>query len=418
MLIKIARLSVWNRRITVLLTLLALSISIALVLGIDHLRNQAKESFSKTLSGTDLIVGARSGSINLLLYSVFHIGNATNNISWQTYQELARHSAVDWLIPLSLGDSHRGYRVLGTNEVYFSHYQFGQHQSLTFAQGKKFEGVYDAILGAEVAKKLNYKLGDKIIIAHGSGDITLSKHSDKPFTVVGILQATGTPVDRTVHISLAAIEAIHLDWQGGVQSPGHKISAEESLKFDLTPTAVTAILVGLKSRSKTFSVQRQINEYTEEPLLAILPGVALTELWSMLAIVENLLVLISIFVLIAALMGMMTSFLSAMNERQREIAILRSLGASAFYLFLLVELEILIITLLALLLGTGVLALGLTFSQHYLAQQFGLFVSVNPIQTYTPLAATGVILLALLLGSIPALLTYRRALSEGLSQRL
>lgn len=415
MLIKLARLSLWNRRSTLFLTLLSLSISIALVLGIDHLRNQAKESFSKTLSGTDLIVGARSGSINLLLYSVFRIGNATNNITWQTYQELARHSAVDWIIPISLGDSHRGYRVLGTNEVYFNHYQFGQHQPLVFAEGKKFEGVYDAVLGADVALKLGYKLGDKIVIAHGSGTTTLTKHADKPFTVVGILQATGTPVDRTVHLSLAAIEAIHIDWQGGVQT-AHKLSAEEALKYDLTPTAITAMLVGLKSRSATFTVQRQINEYPDEPLQAILPGVALAELWQMLSMVENLLAVISVFVLIAALLGMTTSLLAAMNERQREIAILRSLGASAIYLFFLLEIEVLLIVCGALFMGTGVLTLALFAAHNYLAHTFGLFVSVNPIQIYTPWVAMGVIVIALLLGALPATAAYRRALSKGLAQ--
>lgn len=415
MLIKLARLSLWNRRSTLILTLLSLSISIALVLGIDHLRNQAKESFSKTLSGTDLIVGARSGSINLLLYSVFRIGNATNNITWQSYQELVNHSAVDWVIPISLGDSHRGYRVLGTNEMYFVHYQFGQKQHIAFAEGKIFKGVYDAVLGAEVAQKLGYKLGDKIILAHGSSDITLSKHDDKPFTVVGILQATGTPVDRTVHVNLSAIEAIHLDWQGGTQAK-HKMTAEEALQHDLTPTAITAMLVGLKSRSTTFVVQRQINEYPDEPLHAILPGVALSELWQMLAMVENLLAVISVLVLVAALMGMTTSLLSAMNERQREIAILRSLGASARYLFILIELEVLLIVSGALILGAGVLSLVLFASHNYLAQKFGLFVSVNPIQSYTVLGAGLVILLALSLGALPAFVAYKRALNKGLTQ--
>lgn len=415
MLIKLARLSLWNRRSTLILTLLSLSISIALVLGIDHLRNQAKESFSKTLSGTDLIVGARSGSINLLLYSVFRIGNATNNITWQSYQELANHSAVDWVIPISLGDSHRGYRVLGTNEMYFAHYQFGQKQPIAFAEGKIFKGVYDAVLGAEVAQKLGYKLGDKIILAHGSSDITLSKHDDKPFTVIGILQATGTPVDRTVHVNLAAIEAIHLDWQGGTQAK-HKMTAEEALQHDLTPTAITAMLVGLKSRSTTFVVQRQINEYPDEPLQAILPGVALSELWQMLAMVENLLAVISVLVLVAALMGMTTSLLSAMNERQREIAILRSLGASARYLFILIELEVLLIVSGALILGAGVLSLVLFASHNYLAQKFGLFVSVNPVQSYTVLGAGLVIVLALSLGALPAFVAYKRALNKGLTQ--
>lgn len=415
MLIKLAGLSLWNRRITLLLTLVSLTISIALVLGIDHLRNQAKESFSKTLSGTDLIVGARSGTVNLLLYSVFRIGNATNNITWQSYQELEKHSAVDWVIPISLGDSHHGYRVLGTNEAYFAHYQFGQKQHIAFAEGKIFEGVYDVVLGAEVAQKLGYTLGDKIIVAHGSGDVTLSKHDDKPFTVSGILQPTGTPVDRTVHLSLAAIEAIHLGWQSGVQS-NQKISAEEAIKQDLTPTAITAIFVGLKSRSTTFAVQQQINEYTDEPLQAILPGVALTELWQMLAMVENLLAVISVLVLVAALLGMTTSLLAAMNERQHEIAILRSLGASARYLFILIELEVLLVVSSALIFGAGVLSLVLVAAHGYLAQKFGLFVSINPIQSYTFLGAVLVILLALLLGALPAFVAYKRALNKGLTQ--
>ncbi len=415
MLIKLARLSLWNRRSTLLLTLISLSISIVLVLGIDHLRNQAKESFAKTLSGTDLIVGARAGAVNLLLYSVFRIGNATNNLTWQSYQELANHSAVDWVIPISLGDSHRGFRVLGTNEVYFAHYQFGQKQNLVFAEGKIFESVYDLVLGAEVAQKLGYKLGDKIVVAHGSGDVTLSKHDDKPFTVSGILQPTGTPVDRTVHVSLAAIEAIHIDWQDGVQA-NYKINADDAIKQDLTPTSITAIFVGLKSRSKTFVVQRQINEYPHEPLQAILPGVALAELWQMLAMVENLLAVISVLVLLAALMGMTTSLLAAMNERQHEIAILRSLGASARYLFILVEIEVLIIVSGALIIGAGALSLLLFTSHSYLAQKFGLFVSINPIQSYTFWGACLVLLLALLLGALPAFAAYNRALNKGLNQ--
>lgn len=415
MIIKLARLSLWSRRSTVVLTLLSLSVSIALVLGVDHLRNQAKESFSKTLSGTDLIVGARSGSINLLLYTVFRIGNATNNISWGSYQELSKHSAVDWIIPISLGDSHKGYRVLGTTDAYFSHYQFGQQQSLQFAQGRAFQDVYEVVLGAAVAKNLHYSLGDKIIIAHGSGEVTLSKHENQPFKVCGILSPTGTPVDRTVHTSLKAIEAIHVGWQGGMPQ---NINAEEALKNDLTPSAITAMLVGLKSRSSTFSVQRQINEFPSEPLLAILPGVALTELWGMLAIVENILVVISGLILFAALLGMITTLLAAMNERQREIAILRSLGASAGYLFILIELEIVLIVSGAFIIASASLWFALWCAQSYLAHTFGLFVAINPLQPYTPMAAGLVMLLALLLGAAPAYTAYRRALSDGLTQRL
>ncbi len=415
MIFKLARLSLWHRRSTVLLTLFSLSISVALVLGVDHLRNQAKASFNKTLSGTDLIVGARSGSINLLLYSVFRIGNATNNISWQSYQELTKHSAVDWIIPISLGDSHKGYRVLGTNENYFTHYQFGQQQHLQLAQGKAFSQAFEVVLGAEVAAKLNYALGDKIIIAHGSGETTLHKHDKQPFVVSGILAPTGTPVDRTLHTSLASIEAIHQGWQAGVPQNAHKENIDPS---HLTPTSITAMLVGLKTRAATFNVQRQINDFPNEPLQAIVPGVALTELWQMLTMVEQLLMVISVLILLAALLGMVTTLLAAMIERQREIAILRSLGARAGYVFFLIELEVVLIVCAAFILASIGLWLGLIASQHYLAEHFGLFISTNPLQPYTPMAAGLVLLLALLLGAAPATAAYRRALSDGLRQRL
>ncbi len=162
-------------------------------------------------------MGARSGSINLLLYSVFRIGNATNNIGWESYQRLREHSDVSWTIPISLGDSHRGFRVLGTSNDYFSHYQYGQKQPLAFRQGGPFSGLFDTVIGAQVAKDLGYKMGDNLVIAHGLADKSFNQHDNLPFTVTGILAPTGTPVDRSVHVSLEAIEAIHVGWESGAR---------------------------------------------------------------------------------------------------------------------------------------------------------------------------------------------------------
>ncbi len=418
MLIKLARLSLWNRRATALLTLLSLVVSVALLLGIDHLRHQAKDSFGQTLSGTDLIVGARGGQLNLLLYSVFRMGNPTNNISWQSYQELAGHRAVAWTLPLSLGDSHRGFRVLGTTPEYFEHYRYGQRRNLSFAQGAPFEDVYDAVLGARVARELGYSLGEEIVIAHGLGAVSFARHEDKPFTVVGILAPTGTPVDRTVHVSLEGIEAIHIGWQDGAPPrPGRALSPEEAAAQDLTPESITAVLVGLNSRAATFALQRQINDYRAEPLMAVLPGVALSELWQMLAMVENLLLLISAMVLLAALIGMVTTLLASMKERQREMAVLRAVGASPFYLFVLVELEVILLALLGVLGGIALLALGLWLAQPLLLD-LGLFVSINPLQAHTAVIAAVILGLAALSGLVPAIAAYRRVLSEGLSPRV
>ena len=418
MLMKLARLSLLNRRGTVLMTVFSLVISISLLFGIDHLRHEAKQSFTSTVSGTDLIVGARSGQLNLLLYSIFRIGNATANLSWESYQRIQNHPQIAWTIPISLGDSHRGYRVVGTNQDYFQYYRYAGQQQLQLAQGRVFEEVYDTVLGSEVAARLGYQLGQEIVLAHGIGQVSFSEHKDKPFTVVGILAPTGTPVDQSVHVSLEGIEAIHIDWQQGAPMPGRRVSAEQAVAMDLTPKAITAFLVGLNSRAATFMVQRQINEFRGEPLSAILPGVALSELWQMLSMVERLLLVITLLVLLAGLVGMTTTLLASMKERQREIAILRAVGAHPRSLFLLVQLEVLLITLFSLLLAFALLFVALWFGQDVLASRYGLFIGLNPIRE-SSLQLVGVVLgLSLILGCIPSWLAYRRALTDGLSVRL
>lgn len=418
MLIKLARLSLWNRRGTVLLTWLSLTISIALLFGIDHIRHEAKRSFTSTVSGTDLIVGARSGQLNLLLYSVFRIGNATANISWPTYQKIISHPQVAWSIPISLGDSHRGFRVMGTTADYFNYFHFGDNQPLQLAEGQAFNQVFDAVIGAEVARKLGYSVGQNIELSHGMGAVSFTQHKDKPFKIVGILAATGTPVDQTVHVSLQAIEAIHLDFQHGAPAPGKQLSAEQTLTKDLEPASITAFMLGLKSRMATFTVQRQINEYRTEPLTAILPGVALAELWQMLGMVEQLLLLISGMVLLAALIGMVTTLLASMKERQRELAILRAAGARPWYLFALVQLEVLLLMVASLISAISLLYTALWLAKDYLAANYGLFISLQLLSQNTLYWGAGIIAAALLLASIPAMQSYRKALSDGLMVRL
>tara|TARA_Y100001937_G_scaffold76197_1_gene103503 strand:- start:2554 stop:3804 length:1251 start_codon:yes stop_codon:yes gene_type:complete len=415
---KLARLSLWNRRGTVLMTWLSLTISIALLLGIDHLRTEAKNSFTSTVSGTDLIVGARSGQLNLLLYSVFRIGNATANISWPSYQRIIKHPQIAWSIPISLGDSHRGYRVMGTSGEYFQYYRYANSQPLVLKEGTAFSGVFETVLGADVAQKLGYTLGQQIELSHGVGAVSFSQHKDKPFTVVGILARTGTPVDQTVHVSLEAIEAIHLDWQQGAPMPGRQLNAEQALAQDLTPKSITAFMVGLKSRMATFTLQRQINEYKNEPLTAILPGVALAELWQMLGMVENLLLVISLLVLLAALVGMITTLLASMKQRQREMAVLRAAGAHPWYLFVLVQLEVLLVTVVSMLSAAALLFVSLVVLQDKLAADYGLFVGLNIIRLNTLYWAGAIVLLSALLAMVPGVLAYRKTLSDGLTVRL
>lgn len=410
--------SLWNRRGTMGLTIFAIALSVMLVLGVERIRHDAKSSFANTISGTDLIVGARSGSIQLLLYSVFRIGNATNNISWRSYQEIAKRPEVAWAVPLSLGDSHRGFRVMGTTANYFQHYRYGRKQPLEFSVGEPFNDVFDAALGADVAKALGYKVGDAIVVAHGLGDAGFSKHDDKPFKVVGVLRKTGTPVDRTVHVSLAAIEAIHIDWQSGSRIPGMTVDVDAVRKMDLQPRAITAFLVGTKSRFAAFQLQRTINEYPREPLLATLPGIALQELWDLMGTAEAALSAISIFVVASGLLGMLTMLLSSLNERQREIAILRSVGARPAHVFGLLVTEAMFITLVGTVLGLALLYVGLLIAQPIIDSQYGLNLSIGLPSLRDIVIISVVILAGTLMGAVPGYRAYRQSLANGLIVRV
>jgi len=414
--------SLLNRRFTALLTLLSIAFSVTLLIGVERLRGEVREGFTNTVSGTDLIVGARGGQINLLLYAVFRIGNATNNISWESYQAIANLPKVAWTIPLSLGDSHRGFRVLGTTAAYFEHYRYARDRGLTLAQGEPFADLYDAVLGSEVARTLGYRLGDPIVIAHGTGDVSFARHADKPFRVAGILAPTGTPVDRTVHVSLTAIEAIHVGWESGAAAPGRSPDAEQTRALAatgaLTPKAITAVLVGLKSRIATFQVQRAVNDYPEEPLLAILPGVALADLWSLIGIGERALLAVSAAVVVVGLFGMLTALLTSLNERRREMAILRSVGARPAHVLALILGEAVFLTLVGALLGVALLYGVLLLGGPLITDRLGLFIGMSPPSAAEGLLLAAVVAAGILVGLIAGYRAYRLSLSDGLLIRI
>jgi putative ABC transport system permease protein len=400
-----------------LLTVLALAVSIALFLGVERVRTGARTSFGSTISGTDLIVGARSGGVQLMLYSVFRIGNATNNMTWESYRDIAGQPEVAWTVPLSLGDSHRGFRVLGTTEAFFEHYRFRSGQKLTMRAGEPFSDLFDATLGADVAETLGYKVGDPIVVAHGLGAIGFTRHEDMPFRVSGILEKTGTPVDRTVHVSLAAIEAIHVDWQSGARIPGQSTGADAVRQMDLTPKSITAALVGVTSKLKTFKLQRFINEYPEEPLLAVLPGVALQELWSLIGVAETALAGVSAMVVLTAVIGMMAAILSSLAERRREMAILRSVGAGPGTIALLTVLEAALLSLAGAVAGTALFLTGLAVAGPLADQAFGLYLPFT-LPTAREAAILGIFVLAgIVAGLFPALRAYRISLADGMTIR-
>ncbi len=413
--------SAWNRRSTLSLVVLSVALSTFLLLSVERIRTDVRESFSQSVSGTDLIVGARTGSMQLMLYAVFRVGGATNNVRMDSLKDIAKNRAVSWLVPLSLGDSHRGFPVLATTPDYFTHFLYGNRQPLALAQGRAFAGtlddLYGAVVGAEVAEALGYKLGDRITLSHGSGTIPGADHADKPFTVVGVLARTGTPVDRTVHISLEAMEAIHLDWVSGIPMPGMKVTAEQARKLDLTPKQVTAALVGLKSRAAVFSVQRAVADYAGEPLMAVLPGVALDELWDVVGVGERALLAMSALVALVSLAGLVAVVLAGLNERRRELAVLRAVGAAPRHVLLMLAAEGGFVTLLGAVVGGSAAAVTIAAIGPFVQSHYGIGLTLSA-PTSEQWALLGAIVAAGFLASlVPGWRAYRLSLADGLSPR-
>lgn len=409
--------SLKNRWGTAALTAASLALSVALLLGVHRVHEGARKSFQSTLAGTDLLVGARSGPVQLLLYSVFRLGDPTNNMSWESYEWLRSQPDVRWSIPISLGDSHKGYRVVGTTPDYFKFYQYGENKKLAFRAGTVFTDLFQVVLGSQVAEQLGYGLGDKMILSHGIDATSFQDHKNLPFRVVGVLDATGTPVDRSLHVTLASIEAIHVGWESG--APPSKAATEEVIRGrNLAPEAVTAALVGLKSKMGIFALQREIQEYEKEALMAVLPGATFQQLWGTVSVAELALTLLSLMVVLTGLLGMTTSLLTTLNERRREMAILRSVGASPSTVFGLLVSEALALCVAGVVGGVGLLYLVLFSFQHMLEVRWGLRVSLEAPGAYD-LKVMGLILLSgLLVGLFPAWRAYRRSLGDGLSLRV
>ena len=400
--------SLLNRRATAILTVASIAVSAGLLSIVDRVRTDTQTSFANTIAGTDLIVGARSGDLNLLLYSVFRIGNPTNNVTWNSYETIGDRPEVDWTIPFSLGDAHRGYRVLGTDLGYFSHYRYADRRSLAFDEGGPFTSATEAVIGAEVAERLGYEIGRQIVVSHGLADTSFLTHDEDPFTISGILARTGTPVDRTVHISLSGMDLIHT--AGGADRVVPPVTGYE-------PEEITAFLVGLKSRTAIFGLQRYVNEFEDEPMTAVIPGVALQQLWGLVRVAEYALLGVSAMVVLASVLGLLSTLLVSLNERRREMSVLRSVGARPGHIFALLLSEAAMLAFLGALSGLLLVQLGILAIRQFALSEFGIQLSVQ-LRAFDLYVLAGILVIAVIVSIIPAWRAYRNSLADGLTVRL
>ncbi len=412
--------SIKNRMFTTVLTVISIALCVALLLSVERTRRVARDGFTNAISQTDLVVGARTGPLNLILYTVFNMGNATNNISWKSFQEIKNNPNIDWVIPYSLGDSHKGFRVIGTDQNFYEHYQFRGDKKIEFLSGAPALGIWDVVIGSEVQRRLKYNLGDAVVVTHGvtKGE-GIQKHDDKPFEVVGILKPSGTAIDQTVYISLYGMEAIHMDWKSGVAPTLATATPQDSIKIEnIHIDQITAFFLRTKSRIQTLSLQRSINEYEAEPLMAIIPGATLSELWNGLGQIEIVLQIISLMVLAIGLVAMLSSLLAGLNERRREMSILRSIGAQPFQIGLLLVLESAVLTLAGVIVGVVFQFLFFMVLSGWLEKTFGFYFVGDAITATEAIYLVIILTMGVLVGLIPAIKSSRAALKDGLTIKI
>jgi putative ABC transport system permease protein len=441
--------SLRNRRLTTALTVASIALSVALLVGIENTRSGMRDSFAGTISRTDLIVGGRGGTIQLLLYSVFGLGSPVGNISYQSYQRLREHPAVAWTVPYSLGDSHRGYRVIGTTDAFYERYRFRGDRAIAFAAGREPAAAHEVVVGSEVARRLDYALGRRIVLSHGLGQTSFVRHDEHPFEVVGILAPTFTPVDRALYVTLEGIEAIHEGWEDGAPPPGAwggALGAPGPESTDEAPPhehrhahdhvhgggpaadgvhahdhgigQITSFFVGTHTRADALRLQREINTWEDEPLMAVLPGVALAEMWRTIGYAEDGLRLVTLFVVVVGLLGMLVSLYASLNARRREMAILRAVGARPRQIVSLLVLESGMLAAAGAAAGVALVYALLFLLQGPVEAQFGLYLPVRPLGAVELLYIGGVVLAGFLIGLVPAIRAYRNTLTDGLSVRL
>jgi putative ABC transport system permease protein len=406
--------SISNRKFTSFLCVLSIALSVTLFLGIERIRNGARDGFTNTISQTDLIVGAKGGPLQLLLYTVFHIGGAVNNVRMDTYEEIKNSHLVEWTIPISLGDTYKGHRVVATDENFFLHYRFRGDKKVEFSDGKIPTDTFEVVLGSEVAKKNKLKVGDPIVISHGISASAIMSHDATPFHIVGIIAPTLTPIDTGVFINLYGMEAIHFGWESGVPS-GDKINPERFKKENIKIGQITSFMVKLKSRIAVLKMRREIDQYTKEPIMAIIPALTLQEMWQTIGYVEQILFLVSICILLVGVLSILISLYTSINERRREMAILRSLGASSAHIFLLLIYESSFLVLAGCILGVLSLYGLLFFITPWLETNFSVYLKVQPLSSSEWIYLGFIFLAGTLAGLIPAIKAYMNSLQDGLT---
>ncbi|MEA5137603.1 ABC transporter permease [Arcicella rigui] len=413
-LLKISWSNLKDKPLTSFLSILLMALGIAIISLLLLAGKQLEEKFTRNVAGIDMVVGAKGSPLQLILASIYQIDAPTGNISLEEASRLTRNPLVKSAIPLSMGDSYQGYRIVGTNEKYLQHFE------AEYEAGKVFSGAMEMVVGSKVAKNLELKVGDTFASQHGydkEGDV----HEEKKFKVVGILKNTNSVLDQLMVTPLESVWAVHdshHEEEAGKGANALKLleedtSTDEEHHHEEEAKEITSMLIKFRNPAMGMMMARSINQNTT--LQTASPAIEINRLFALMGFGIDTLKIIALVIIIVSGLSVFVSLYNSLKERKYEMALMLSMGASRTKLFFLLLLEGLIISTIGYVFGVALSRLGLWLMSKNVEQNFHYDFNVLSLLTEEFWLFLGALFIGLLAAAIPSLGIYKIDISRTLA---
>ena len=397
----------WNRKLTTALTILSVALGVGLISAVLTLREETQRRFEEEGQAFDIVIGAKGNPLQLVLSSVYFLDMPTGNMDIDIFESLKEHEDVVAAFPLGMGDTFSGYRIVGTTRDLMD-FTWGDRTPYALAEGRYFEDLYEAVIGANVARDTGLKLGSTFVGTHGFVDSAYAEvHEDHPYTVVGILERSGSPNDRGIFCSIESVWDVHCG--------GHDHDHDHAHCDHHHDDEITAALVKLASPAIRFEFKDMVNRNYNA--MAAIPIQEIQKLYEqLLGTAKMVLLAIGYLVVAISSLSILIGLYMAILQRKRDLAIMRALGATRGEIFGAVIIEAFWVTLLGIFAGWAVGALVCFVLNQYLVATIGFH--VPPIRLTADLvsAYSAVLLMGLIAGILPAWQAYRTDIARDLAE--
>lgn len=395
MILKIVLKNIVHKKLNSFLCVLLMMFGVAIISLLINVGKQLEKNFTKNISGIDMVVGAKGSPLQLILSSIFHIDSPTGNISINEIEKLANNPLVKTIIPISVGDNYEGFRIIGTNKLFYEHYNLEANSGSL--QLKNME----VLVGYSVAIKKKLKIGDKFQSAHGL-DSEGEKHANQEFIVKGILKANNSVVDNLILCSLSSIWEIH---------EHHDTEANENEAHN---KEITCALVKFRSPMGMMTIPRNINSNTT--MQAALPAIEINRLLELFGKAIEVLNILAFAIIIISGLSVFVTLFNALKERKHEMALMLTLGASRTKIFIMLVSEGLILSFLGYAFGVIISRLLIILFSGNNLETNNYGVVVQSIQKEEIFLLIGALLVGIFAAAIPSSNIYKIDIAETLAE--